>query len=334
MYAILGEPTDLQDPFKALAGMREAASTRKGNFSFVWTFPEAEGADDLLEHLRCKAARADGAGTSKTFAVIEDFENEYRYCINVGDGKDLSSGRLSKTLESFHAGTLKPDELRSLDREAAKGGGAASAAAEGKGKKPGPRSTETTTTAGAPSVVVDFEPGAVTELVAADVVSAVHTRDKDVILHIFADVDAAWERQRYELTKLAEWAELERPDLAVAVMDGLRNERPPDLPEVGFIPVTIMFPAAGGAKEKEEEEEKDNDDDEPPPLIFDAKDGFTADRLKEWLKVTSEEQQERKKQRDGGGDSTTTPPPPLNLEGKRKKNTQTERTKNSKNGEL
>ena len=190
-----GEPTDLQDPFKALAGMREAASTRKGNFSFVWTFPEAEGADDLLEHLRCKAARADGAGTSKTFAVIEDFENEYRYCVNVGDGKDLSSDRLSKTLESFHAGTLKPDELRSLDREAAKGGGASARRGRrgwGKGKS-GTRSTETTA-ATAPSVVVGFEPGG--DGAGGRGRSLGGYADKDVILHIFADVDAAWERQR------------------------------------------------------------------------------------------------------------------------------------------
>ena len=76
-----------------------------------------------------------------------------------------------------------------------------------------------------------------------DVVSAVRRHDKDVVLHIFADVDGEWERRRYELGKLAEWAEDERPDLAVAVMDGLRNERPPDLPEVGFIPVTVIFPA-------------------------------------------------------------------------------------------
>ena len=55
--------------------MRETAAKHKGNVSFVWTFPGSEGAADLLQHLRCKP-RDDAS--SETFAVLEDFENDYR----------------------------------------------------------------------------------------------------------------------------------------------------------------------------------------------------------------------------------------------------------------
>ena len=50
------------------------------------------------------------------------------------------------------------------------------------------------------------------------------------------------------------------------LMDGLRNERPPDLPVLGFIPVTLLFPA--GHKDE--------------PVTFNATPGFTAQRLREW----------------------------------------------------
>ena len=60
--------------------MRETAAKHKGNVSFVWTFPGSEGAADLLQHLRCKP-RDDAS--SETFAVLEDFENDYRRGGNV-----------------------------------------------------------------------------------------------------------------------------------------------------------------------------------------------------------------------------------------------------------
>lgn len=112
LYAVLGDEADLADPFEALSGMREAAAKHKEAVSFVFTFPGAEGGGDLLRHLRCKPG-----GSSGTFAVLEDFENDYRYCVNRGDGKDTSAARLFDTLEAFYAGTLKPDELRSLTPE-------------------------------------------------------------------------------------------------------------------------------------------------------------------------------------------------------------------------
>lgn len=263
MYAVLGDAVHKDDPFAALEGMRIAAGKHKDAISFVFTFPEAEGAVDLLRHLRCKPRPT--PGTSQTFAVLEDFHNDYRYCVNVGDGNDVSFTRLDDTLREFFAGTLKPDELRSLPQE--KRRGANGGAGEGGALSDKQAGDESST----PDSAV-FELGVLTELVATDVVSAVRRKDVHVVLHIFADVDDDWERRRYELTKLAEWAETERPDVAVAVMDGLRNERPPDLPELGFIPITLLFPIEG----------KDD------PKTFNATAGFTSDRLKEWVGEASQ----------------------------------------------
>ena len=57
-------------------------------------------------YLRCESQ-------GKTFAIIDDLENEYRYCINPGEGKNLTVSRIEKTVERFLLNSVEPDHVRS-----------------------------------------------------------------------------------------------------------------------------------------------------------------------------------------------------------------------------
>lgn len=58
-----------------------------------------------MEHLRCEYE-------GSTFAVMEDFVEEYRYCADATPSKPLTVERLRRLTNGVLANTVRPDKVR------------------------------------------------------------------------------------------------------------------------------------------------------------------------------------------------------------------------------
>jgi len=169
----------------------------------------------------------------ETYAVLEDIENEYLYCAMPSPGRNLTVARMHKLIQGYMEQTIDPDKVRS--------------------QKP-PEKNE----------------GPLYRAVADTLMADALQPDYDVVLHFYSDTDDKWEDSEFELQKYAEMAE-DAKHVKVYKIDGLRNERPKDFPDLGFFPCTWMFPMY----------------DKYQPRQFNQSAGFTAQRLLWWTHYTS-----------------------------------------------
>jgi len=226
LYVLVGQAAEAGEAGEAalLARVRSVAKGYLSRLSFVWTRLGTSESAELVRHLRCDPP-ADGG----SFAVLEDFAEEYFYCVQ----PPLSAERLSAVAEAFLARGLAPDKLRGQEAAA----------------------------------LEEAQAGPVAAVVTANLLDRVMRPDRDVVLHVYADFDEQWERTEYEYAKFAELVE-EVETVHVAKLEGMRNERPREFPDLGYFPCTWLFPAR--AKHQ--------------PVRFNATSGgFTRERLVRWL---------------------------------------------------
>lgn len=180
-----------------LTDVKTLAQEFDGRVSFVYTRVSTSG--DLMEHLRCEYQGV-------TFAVMEDFVNEYRYCADATPTKPLSVERLRRLTDGVLANSLKPDKVASQ-------------------KVPDPKDNL----------------GPVFEVVADNLIETVMDKEYDVVVHFYAEFDEKWDDDEFELAKLGDASE-DIPKLKITRINGILNEKPSEFPEIGYIPCTWMFP--------------------------------------------------------------------------------------------
>lgn len=215
-----------------LSGARELARECEGKIAFVHTFVgnHSAAAADLVQHLRCDF---DGGSS---FAVLEDFREEYRYCVEAGGKRGpLTVDRIARLARGFVArvgdALLSPDKLRS---------------------KPVPSKAKNL--------------GPVYDVVGENLLEVVLDPRKDVVIHFYSPVDEAWDFDETELVKAAEALEGEQGVL-FGKIDGFRNEKPKEFPDIGYFPTTLIFPS----------------DRKNAPAVFNKTEGFLKDRILDWV---------------------------------------------------
>eukprot|EP00899_Mesostigma_viride_P016649 jgi/Mesvir1/24986/Mv16947-RA.2 len=167
--------------------------------------------------------------TGVSYAVIEDHVDEYRYCINTNADSPLSAERINKTCTAFIERDVDPDHLRS-ER---------------------------------PPLV---DPGPLFTAVASTMEMAVMDPRKDVVIHFYASFDDKWEETEFALEKLAtEWEDV--PTLKFFKIDGMKNEKPKNFPDLGYFPATWLFPARNKGD----------------PVKYEASRGWAYDTLKQFV---------------------------------------------------
>mmetsp|Transcript_16163 Transcript_16163/g.41293 ORF Transcript_16163/g.41293 Transcript_16163/m.41293 type:complete len:778 (+) Transcript_16163:219-2552(+) len=222
MYILLDDDQEAQA--QTLRDVMPLAQEFENRVSFVYT--RVSDAGDLMDHLRCEYEGA-------TFAVMEDFVEEYRYCADATPAKPLTVGRLRRLAEGVLANTVRPDKVTSQRIPAEKD-----------------------------------NLGPVYDVVADNLIETVMDPTHDVVVHFYAEFDDKWDDDEFELAKLGEATE-DVPQLKVTRMNGILNEKPPEFPEIGYIPCTWLFPM--GSKHS--------------PVYFNkTMGGFSAHRLLDWLK--------------------------------------------------
>eukprot|EP00898_Chlorokybus_atmophyticus_P003168 jgi/Chlat1/3852/Chrsp26S04155 len=194
LYVLLDDDLDTHDPL--LDSIKPVAEKFYGRISFVYT--QVNGSGDLLEHLRCEH-------TSVTYAVLEDFKEEYRYCISTDSTSPLTPARIEKLVEAYSSRSITPDHIRSE-----------------------------------PAPVNDAGP--VCTVVADTLMQTVMNPEKDVVIAFYAEMDDKWEETEAVYEKVAiEYEEI--PTLHITKIEGMRNERPKEFPDIGYFPCTWIFPA-------------------------------------------------------------------------------------------
>ncbi|GBG41723.1 hypothetical protein CBR_g74886 [Chara braunii] len=101
VYTLLDEKSEA-DVDALVSMIRDVALNYSGQFSFVYTPIDEVG--DLLDHLRCQYRGA-------SYAVLEDFEDDYRYCVETNPMEKLTVSRLRKLCDGFLSRTATPDHV-------------------------------------------------------------------------------------------------------------------------------------------------------------------------------------------------------------------------------
>jgi len=175
-----------------------AQSKYMGKVSVVFTFqsdPRLNSAD-LSGHLRCDFH-------NKTMAVLEDFHEDYRYCVETYPERPLTVHRIEKLVDEVLANTAEPDKVKSEEP---------------------PKNN----------------PGPLYHIVADNLLNFV-MEERDVVVHFYSAIDEEWEFQEYQLNRFLHEVE-DLSTLVVGKMDGLKNERPKSFPDLGYFPCTWIFP--------------------------------------------------------------------------------------------
>lgn len=170
-----------------------------------------------------------------TSAVIEDHINEYMYCATTEYGKPITFERVEKLVNSYMTKSINPDKVRSEQ------------------------------------VPLPFHnPGPLYKVVSDNMFEVAMAANRDVVLHFYTDTDELYEDRLHELEKFAELAE-DAKHIYVGKIDGFKNEKPQDFPDLGYFPCTWMFPMY----------------DKYSPRHFNSSAGFTAERLLRWVHQTA-----------------------------------------------
>ena len=108
--------------------------------------------------------------------------------------------------------------------------------------------------------------GPVYDVVGENLLEVVLDPRKDVVIHFYSPVDEAWDFDETELVKAAEALEGEQGVL-FGKIDGFRNEKPKEFPDIGYFPTTLIFPS----------------DRKNAPAVFNKTEGFLKDRILDWV---------------------------------------------------
>ena len=192
---------ETKEEFKALLkDVREVARNYTGRVSFVYTHVERTG--DLMDHLRCEFKNA-------SFAVLEDFTEEYRYCVESTDESPLTVDRIKKLVQGYVSQdkNLEPDKVRSEPLPK---------------RNPGP--------------------SGVYDVVADNLISFSMDEKVDSVIHFYAAFDEGNDKMDLELRMVSEMLE-DVKTIRIGRIDGMKNERPKTFIDPGFFPCTIAFPA-------------------------------------------------------------------------------------------
>ncbi|QDZ24310.1 protein disulfide isomerase [Chloropicon primus] len=231
MLYILLAGNDTSHHEEILDVVRPVAKANAKRLTFVYTHVSSNNtaAMDLLSHLRCDF---DG---ETTFAVLEDFREEYRYCIEASSDRPLTFGRIERLVEGF-VGRDKtvlgsPDKLRS---------------------EPVPSR--------------ESNVGPVYDVVGENLMEVVLDPTKDVVIHFYSPMDDKWDYDETELKNAAEVLE-GTESVLIGKIDGFKNEKPREFPDIGYFPCTYLFPSSNKMM----------------PIEFNKTQGFLKDRLLEWI---------------------------------------------------
>jgi len=199
LYVMLGEEEEAEAQRGFLQQLKETTAKKYwGTVSFVWTHVKLVK-DDIMQHLRCDY-------TGQTYAVLEDFVNEYMYCATPDRDSNLTVSRLEKLVAGYLEQSLKPDKVKSERVPDAK-----------------------------------QNRGPVYKVVSDNLIETVLDAERDVVLHVYSKTDEKWEDTAFEMEKYAEAVE-DITTIKVVAMEGLMNERPTDFPDLGYFPCTWIFP--------------------------------------------------------------------------------------------
>ena len=203
LYILLaGNDTDAHE--EILEFVRPLAKSAQNKVTFVYTLVAGAEVGDLLGHLRCDF---DG---ETSFAVLEDFAEEYRYCVEASVARPLTPGRIQRLVDGFisqdRTVVHSPDKLRS---------------------QPIPKENL----------------GPVFDVVGENLMRVVLDPKKDVVIHFYSPMDDKWDYDETELNKAAEALE-EAESVLIGRIDGFENEKPREFPDIGYFPCTYIFPMA------------------------------------------------------------------------------------------
>lgn len=234
LYILLAGGNSLEDSSEAdaqnrmlLESVKQIAKETQRKVSFVYTFVNGTDAADLLGHLRCEF-------TGASFAVLEDFQEEYRYCVEASLEKPLTSGRITRLVQGFLSQDRNvihnPDKLRS---------------------EPIPKENY----------------GPVYDVVGDNLLQIVLDPKKDVVIHFYSPMDEKWDYDETELKKVAEVLE-DVESIFIGKIDGFKNEKPREFPEIGYFPCTYIFTM----------------NNKMHPIEFNKTEGFVKPRLLDWIR--------------------------------------------------